>query len=98
MKKMITKLILLNFFVIFVVSCTTHNHTVGDGSQTGKEISKRQWFVAYGLASLNEVDTNAMAGDATDYDIQTQTSFVDGLINVFTGQITITCRTVTVTK
>tara|TARA_B100000029_G_scaffold305107_1_gene297981 strand:+ start:1074 stop:1370 length:297 start_codon:yes stop_codon:yes gene_type:complete len=98
MKRFLAKLLLLHFFVIFVVSCSTHTHVVGEGSQTGTEISKRQWYVAYGLATLNDIDTNEMAGDATDYEITTQATFVDGLINVFTGQLTITCRTVTVKK
>ena len=98
MKKILAKLLLLNVIVIFVVSCSTHTHVVGDGSQTGKEISKRQWYVAYGLAPLNDVDTNVLAGGATDYVITTQATFVDGVINIFTGQLTITCRTVTVTK
>ena len=40
MKKMLAKLLLLNVIIIFVVSCSTHSHVVGDGSQTGKEISK----------------------------------------------------------
>ncbi len=98
MNKTIAKILLLNLIVVFVVSCSTHTHTVGEGSMTGKEVSARQWYVAYGLAPLNKVDTNEMAGDAENYEIITQTSFVDGLINLFTGNLTVTCRTVTVVK
>ena len=98
MKKTIARVLLLNLIVIFVISCSTHTHTIGEGSMTGKEVSARQWYVAYGLAPLNKVDTNEMAGDAENYEIITQTSFVDGLINLFTGNLTVTCRTVTVVK
>ena len=98
MKKTIARVLFLNLVVIFAISCSTHTHTIGEGSMTGKEVSQRQWYIAYGLAPLNKVDTNEMAGDAENYEIITQTSFVDGLINIFTGNFTVTCRTVTVVK
>lgn len=98
MNKTIAKILLLNLIVVFVVSCSTHTHTVGEGSMTGKEVSARQWYIAYGLAPLNKVDTNEMAGDAENYEIVTQASFVDGVINAFTSSFTVTCRTVTVVK
>jgi hypothetical protein len=59
-------------------------------------MSKRQlWVIA--LVPINEIDSNSMAGGATDYTIKTQQTFVDGLISAVTGGI-ITIRTVTVTK
>ena len=52
----------------------------------------------YGLVPINEVDTNAMAGEATDYEIMTQHTGLDVIINIFTGAITVNSRTVIVRK
>ena len=49
------------------------------------------------LATLNEVDTREMAGEAENYEIKTQTTFIDGLISALTTSL-IFPRTVTVTK
>jgi len=98
MKKTIARVLFLNLIVIFAISCSTHTHIIGEGSMNGNEVSQRQWYIAFGLAPLNEVDTNAMAGDAENYEIITQTTFVDGLINGLTANFTVTCRTVTVVK
>ena len=59
---------------------------------------ERQWYVLYGLVPINEVDTNAMAGAATDYEIMTQHTGLDVIINIFTGAISINSRTVIVRK
>ena len=90
------------FFVIvamlFVVSCSTNVHKVGKGAQGGDTISQRQWYAVFGLAPLNNVDTNQMAGDAQDYEIVTQQTFIDGIITAVLSELTISCRTVTVKK
>ena len=48
-----------------------HIHTIGDGPQTGESNSERQWYALFGLVALNEVDVDAMADGAADYEIQT---------------------------
>ncbi|MBT5533793.1 hypothetical protein HOK31_12085, partial [Candidatus Poribacteria bacterium] len=58
---------------------------------------ERQWYVAFGLAQLNKVDTAAMAAGLEDYEIKTEQTFVDAVLGILTGGI-ITARTVTVTK
>tara|TARA_Y100001968_G_C19234472_1_gene656175 strand:- start:348 stop:644 length:297 start_codon:yes stop_codon:yes gene_type:complete len=98
MKKIFSKIILINFIVLFVISCSTHTHVVGNGPQIGQTETKRQWYIAFGLAPINEVDTKDMAGGSSDYKITTQTTFVDGLITAFTGNLTVSCRTVKVEK
>ena len=80
------------------VGCSTHIHTIGDGPQTGVNSSAKQWYALYGLVALNEVDVDAMADGAANYEIKTQTSFVDILISGFTNYVTVSCRSVTVTK
>jgi len=91
-------IIFLAIAFLFVVSCSTHIHKVGNGAQGGETIAKRQWYAVFGLAPLNKVDTGEMAGEATDYEIVTQQTFVDGLITYVLGTFTISCRTVTVKK
>ena len=93
MRKLIPALMLA---VLILASCAAHVHVVGEGAQ-GMTMSKARQFYVIDLAPLNEVDTRAMAGDAADYTIKTEASFVDGLISVLALGI-ITVRTVTVTK
>ena len=93
MRKLIPALMLA---VLILASCASHVHMVGEGAQ-GTMMSKARQFYVIDLAPLNEVDTKAMAGDAADYTIKTEASFVDGLISVLALGI-ITVRTVTVTK
>ena len=83
---------------LFVLGCSAHTHNVGAGASGVDKASQRQWYILYGLIPLNNVDTNAIAADATDYTIKTETGFVDIVIGMFTGIITVNSRTVTVTK
>jgi Bor protein len=96
MKKLLVLLVVVS--MLLVVSCSTNIHKVGKGAQGGEVISQRQWYAVYGLAPLNNIDTNQMAGDAQDYEIVTQQSFMDGLISIVLSELTISCRTVTVKK
>jgi hypothetical protein len=83
---------------VAMTGCLSHTHVVGDGAQTGQTEMKRQWYILFGLVPLNEVDSQAMAGDADDYTIKTTQSFIDGVIGIFTGIVTIQPRTVKVEK
>ena len=84
--------------MLFVIGCAAHVHKVGNGAQGTDMMEARQWYVLWGLVPINDVDTNAMAGDATDYEITTQHTLVDVVISAVLGSITIDCRTVTVQK
>jgi len=96
MRKTIIVVMLISLLI--VVGCSTHIHTVGNGPQKYETIEARQWYILFGLVPLNTVDTKTMAGSATDYEIKTEQSPLDILMNIFTGQISIHSRTVTVTK
>ena len=96
MKKVINLLLLLAFLA--VVACTTHVHTVGKGPQSNEQISQRQWYILFGLIPLNTVNTNSMAGGATNYEVKTETSVVDIIIGIPASYISVSSRTVTVTK
>ena len=89
-------IILLTSLILILSACTTHTHDLGNGAQGNYEKTKRQhWVIS--LVPINDVDTQKMAGDATDYEIQTQMDIVDILINALTSGI-ISSRIVTVKK
>lgn len=95
MRKMIA-FILLAVFVL--TGCMAHVHQIGSGAQGAEVTTARQWYAAWGLVPLKEVDTAELAGGAADYTIRTETSPIDVLLNMITGMITVYSRTVTVTK
>ena len=98
MKKTVKSLVLALVFVVGLSSCFTMEHTVGNGAQGASSTTERQWYVLWGLVPLNDVDSKQMAGGASDYTIKTERTFVDGLIGIFTGFVTIYPQSVTVTK
>ena len=89
-------LIITTSLVLFISACTTHTHIVGKGAQGTAEVSKRQlWVIS--LVPINDVDTREMAGDASDYEIETKIDVIDMIISSFTSGI-IVSRKVTVKK
>ena len=57
---------------------------VGDGPQKGIEIKQKNHYFVYGLAPGGISDPVKMAGDAKDYQVTIDHTFVDGLINALT--------------
>ncbi|MBC8415916.1 MAG: hypothetical protein ISS80_04090 [Candidatus Cloacimonetes bacterium] len=96
MKKVTIIIMLVTLFAL--IGCATHIHTIGKGAQGGQMIETRQWYALWGLVPLNEVDTHAIAGDVTDYEIKTEQNALDIILNIFTSAISVYSRTVTVTK
>jgi len=96
MKKCISIVLLIS--VLVVLGCATHIHTIGKGPSQGATVEARQWYVLWGLVPINQIDSKKMAGEAKDYQIQTQASPLDVIINIFTTYVSVTSRTVTVTK
>ena len=84
--------------MLFVIGCSAHVHTVGKGAQGSDVTEARQWYIVWGLVPINDVDTNAMAGEATDYEITTLYTPIDIIIGVVAGSVTISSRTVSVRK
>ncbi|MFT6809857.1 MAG: hypothetical protein ACJA01_003099 [Saprospiraceae bacterium] len=68
---------------------------VGDGPQSGATVKAQNHYFIYGLAQGKQSDPNEMAGGAENYQITTQHTFVDGLLNALTfGIYTPTTTTV----
>ena len=84
--------------VLLIIGCAAHVHKMGNGAQGNDIMMERQWYVLFGLVPINEVNTNAMAGEATNYEIMTQHTGLDVIINIFTGVISVNSRTVIVRK
>lgn len=97
MKKMALLVVVL-LIASFAIGCAAHIHTVGKGPQLNEKRTLRQYYFLWGLIPLNEVDTKAMADDVSDYEIRTKTSFIDVLIGIPAGLITVQTRTVMVIK
>ena len=96
---MIKKSIALMLIVVFAFSgCYTQTHIVGDGAKGGTVETAKSWYILFGLVPLNNVDSKQMAAGAKDYTIVTQQSFIDVVISIFTGMVTIYPRTVEVHK
>lgn len=95
-KAIVTLLIVI--LLVVHAGCAAHTHVIGDGAQRGQTMESRQWYVIWGLVPINDVDTHMMAGETADYTITTEINALDFLISVFLGWITISSRTVTVTR
>ena len=96
MKKRITSIALMLLLAFSISSCYTMTHTVGDGAQGGNQTEKRQWYALFGLIPINNVDSKEMAQGKTDYVVETKHSFLDVVIGLFTGIVTVYPKTVKV--
>ena len=96
---MVKIIILLLSISIFALSCSyQHRHLVGNGPQTGVTLTRKQWYALWGLVPMNDVDTERLAGGSENYEIYTRTNAGDFFINLITGILGFTSRTVTVRK
>tara|TARA_B100001245_G_C22860057_1_gene413546 strand:+ start:915 stop:1226 length:312 start_codon:yes stop_codon:yes gene_type:complete len=98
------KLVVVTLLLFSLFACSSHTHVIGNGPSSGTTVSARQYYALWGLIPLGiggGADTNAMAGDAENYAIETKAAFMDYLISGLANAIiptTISSRTVTVTK
>ncbi len=95
MKKILVNFVFLGVVSLLLSSCYTLTYSVGEGAKTGIEVKEKNHYLIYGLAPLKTSDPTKMAGEAKDYTVTVQHSFVDGLINALTfGIYTPTTTTV----
>jgi len=81
-----------------LTGCYTQIHKIGTGAAGSNVTAKQQWFALWGLVPITQVDSNAMAAGAANYEVRTEHTAIDVIIGIFTGWVTIYPRTVTVTK
>ncbi|MEO0480928.1 MAG: hypothetical protein AAF196_15760 [Planctomycetota bacterium] len=78
--------------------CAVNEHTVGDGSTGLGETRERQFYFLFGLFRLNEVDSEAMAENSTSYRIRSAYEFTDILLSIVLAPLTVSTRSVEVTR
>lgn len=101
MKKVLCLLLCMSFVSITLSGCFTLNHTVGNGGSGQEVSSNREWYILWGLVPLNKVDGEKMALEnnlTNNYTVTSQMSFVDCLLNIVTGWVSVYGQTVKVTK
>jgi predicted small secreted protein len=95
MKKTVFALACVLAISVLMSSCYTLTYSVGEGAKSGVEVQEKNHYLIYGLAPLKTSDPTKMAGNATDYTVTIQHSFVDGLLSAITlGIYTPTTTTV----
>lgn len=93
MKKGIAVILLM---AVVFAGCYTQTHIVGEGAKGGTVVEAKNWYALWGLVPINTVNTKAMAEGNSNYTIKTEQTFVDSIIGLFTGIVTISPRTVEV--
>lgn len=93
----VTAVVVMASFLLIMVGCSAHIHTIGNGAQGNNVIQERQWYILWGIVPLNDIRTDQMTS-AADYTIKTEQSVLDVIINIFTSVVTVYSRTVTVTE
>ena len=97
MKQNITKTAIILLIATSLTSCYVNTFNVGKGAQTNVSTSQWNHYLIDGLVPLSQSNPQTMAGNATDYTVTIQHSFVNGLLNVITFGI-YSPTTTTVTK
>ena len=94
--------LLLVFLVVLAAlplgGCHVHQHRVGGGPVGAGEDSMRQYYLLFGLVSLNEVDSQRLTRDLTSYEITTEFAWTDMFLLPLLLPLTVTTRTVTVAR
>lgn len=93
-----TKTTLALVALLLLTSCQVHRHRVGTGPVGAGSESMRQYFIFFGLLRISESDSQRLTHDATGYEIVTEYSFVDMLLQPLLLPVTMTSRTITVNR
>ncbi|MEM6643212.1 MAG: Bor family protein [Bacteroidota bacterium] len=97
MKKTIKTLAIALFVATALSSCYTYTTVVGNGAQGSKETKAWNHYLIGGLAPVSVSNPADLAGGAKDYDVKTEITFVNGLVNAITFGL-YSPSTTTVTK
>ncbi|MFM8513482.1 MAG: Bor family protein [Bacteroidota bacterium] len=97
MKRILLNVALLFTLTLMVSSCYTMTYNVGEGAKTGMSVTRKNHYLIAGLVPINTADPNQMAGNAKDYTVTIEHTFIDGLISGLTSGF-YTPTTVRVTK
>jgi hypothetical protein len=85
---------------VLLPGCFTFVHTVGRGPMNPQPVqsSDTKWFALWGIAEMNQVDSQQLAGNAKDYRVTTKFTVLDVVISAFTSFVSFYRQTVIVEK
>lgn len=84
MKKYL-RVILASFILTTLMSsCFSHKFTIGEGPQSGVQVTAKNHFFVYGLIPGGASDPQKMADGAKDFEVKEVQTFVDGLVGILT--------------
>jgi hypothetical protein len=87
--------------LLLLPGCFTFSHTVGNGPANPKApvvVEQTRWFALYGIVPFDHVDSKSLAGNARDYRVTTEFTFLDCVITCFTSLVTIYRQTIIIEK
>jgi len=84
-------------FSVMLTSCYSYTTVVGQGAQGSQQTKAKNHYLIGGIVPVGVSDAKQLAGEAQNYTVKTEMSFVDGLLSAITGGI-YTPTTTTVTK
>jgi hypothetical protein len=85
---------------LLLPGCFTFTHTVGRGPMSPQPVivAETQWFALWGVAELDPVDSQALAGTTKDYRVTTKFTVMDAVISAFTSFVSFYRQTILVEK
>jgi len=84
MKNVLSVLAISTALSLMMSSCYSHKFVVGNGPQTGVDVTAKNNFFVLGLIPGKVSEPQKMAGDAQDFEVTEVQTFVDGLLGVIT--------------
>ena len=84
MKNVLSVLAISTALSLMMSSCYSHKFIVGNGPQTGVDVTAKNNFFVLGLIPGKVSEPQKMAGDAQDFEVTEVQTFVDGLLGVIT--------------
>ena len=85
---------------LLLPGCFTFTHTVGRGPMSPQPVvtEETQWFALWGIAEMNQVDSQQLAGNAHDYRVTTKFTVMDVVISTFTSFVSFYRQTIIIEK
>ena len=84
MKRILSVLTISTALSLVLSSCYSHKYVIGNGPQTGVDVTEKNNFFVLGLIPGKVSDPQKMAGDTQDFEVTEVQTFVDGLVGVLT--------------
>ena len=86
--------------LLLLPGCFTFTHTVGRGPMSPQPVitEETQWFALWGVAEMDPVDSQSLAGTTKDYRVTTKFTVMDAVISAFTSFVSFYRQTIIIEK